>query len=560
MARWLPGYSFKDARGDMIAGLTVGVMLVPQGMAYAILAGVPPVIGLYASLIPLLMYPFFGTSRHLAVGIVAIDCIIVAGGLSQIATPMTADYVAMAILLAFLVGAVQMAMGLLRLGFIVNLLSRPVALGFMSGAVLIIGVSQLPDLLGIDKPETSSLTAVLFQTAAHFSEIHVMTAVLGVAGILIILGIRKWLPRLPASLIAVLAGAIVVSYFGLDKAGVAVVADVPSGLPSLVIPDFDLTTVRALVPTAVTLVLVQFMTLISLGSFFAAKHRYQVSANTELVALGAMNLMGSLFRSIPVSGSFSRSAVNEHAGANSGLSNLFAAIVVGLALLFLTPLFSLLPMPLFASMIIVASLSLIDISEAKYILRTKRVDGIIALGTFAATLLLGIHQGILFGVLMSAAAVIYRVSRPNIALLGHLPGSRSYRELDNYPEAEAIDGIAIMRLDASFAFTNASFVRTQILSQADKEDVRAIVLDSSSINDLDTTALAVLIDIARTLSERDIDLYFGGMKTAVYDVIRHSELLEMLGEDRFTLSPYRAVNQVLSSWGKETNTNAENAG
>jgi sulfate permease, SulP family len=526
-------------------------------MAYAILAGVPPEIGLYASLIPLLIYPFFGTSRHLAVGIVAIDCIIVAGGLSQIAAPMTADYIALAILLGFLVGAVQMAMGLLRLGFIVNLLSRPVTLGFMSGAVLIIGVSQLPDLLGIEKPITSSLTAVLQQTATHASDIHVITAVLGIAGILLILAIRKWLPRLPASLIAVVLGAVALSVFDLDNEGVAVVATVPSGLPALSLPSFDLTTIRALLPTAVTLVLVQFMTLISLGSYFAAKHRYQVSANTELFTLGAMNLAGSLFRSIPVSGSFSRSAVNEHAGASSAFSNLVAAAVVGMSLLFLTPLFSYLPMPLFASMIIVASLSLIDISEARYMLQIKRVDGIIALGTFAATLFLGIHQGILFGVLMSAAAVIYRVSRPNIAILGHLPGSRSYRELDNYPEAVAIDGIAIMRLDASFAFTNARYVRSQILAQADKDDIRAIVLDANSINDLDTTALAVLIDITRTLQDRGIELYFGGMKTAVYNVIKNSELVDLLGEERFALSPYRAVNHVLSGWGRNNNGDSD---
>jgi len=215
--------------------------------------------------------------------------------------------------------------------------------------------------------------------------------------------------------------------------------------------------------------------------------------------------------------------------------------------------FAYLPMSLFASMIIVASLSLIDISEALYILRTKRVDGIIALSTFAATLLLGIHQGILFGILASAAAVVYRVSRPNIAILGHLPGSRSYRELEFFPEAKAVEGIAILRLDASFAFTNARYVRTQILIQADREDIRAIVLDASSINDLDTTALAVLIDITRTLQEREIDLYFGGMKTAVFRVIQKSELVDMLGEDRFALSPYRAVNLVLSGWGRETN-------
>lgn len=535
-----------------MAGLTVGVMLVPQSMAYAILAGVPPVFGLYASLVPLLIYPVFGTSRHLAVGIVAIDCMILAGGLGHLARPMSADYISLAILLAFIVGATQIAMGVLRLGFIVNLLSRPVSLGFMSGAVIIIGVSQLPTLLGISPPEDSSILSVLIETATHVSDTHFLTMIIGLSAIAVILALRKWLPRLPASLVAVILGGLALWAFSLDEAGVAIVPAIPSGLPSVELPTFNLANLGALFPTAITLVLVQIMTLTSLGSVFGAKHRYRIRPNGELVALGWMNLVGAFFKAVPVSGSFSRTAVNEQAGATSALSNLIAAGVVALTLLFLTPVFRFLPMALFAAIIIVATLSLIDFSEAQFIVRAKRTDGIIALGTFAATLILGIHQGILFGVLMSAAAVIYRVSRPNIAVLGHLPGSRSYRELDHFQDARPIDGIVILRLDASFAFTNSSYVRTQILRHADRDDIRALVLDASSINDLDTTALAALIDVTRILRDHDIELYFGGMKVPVFQVVRESELIEMLGRDRFCLSPHRAVNSILTAWGRDT--------
>jgi len=244
--------------------------------------------------------------------------------------------------------------------------------------------------------------------------------------------------------------------------------------------------------------------------------------------------------------------LNVQSGAESSLSNTVAAGVVALALLFLTPLFRFLPMSVFAAIIIVATLGLIDFSEARYIVRAKRVDGIIALGTFSATIILGIHQGILFGVLMSAAAIIYRVSRPNIAVLGHLPGSRSYRELDHFSMAQAIDGIVILRLDASFAFTNATYVRAKILRLSEPDDIRAVVLDASSINDLDTTALAVLIEIAHTLKERNVDLYFGGMKVPVFQVIRDSGLIEILGDDKFCLSPHRAVKKILVSWGRDT--------
>lgn len=539
-------------RGDVLAGLTVGVILVPQGMAYAVLAGVPPVMGLYACLVPLLIYPFLGSSRHLAVGIVAIDCMIIAGGLSQISTPMTEEYVSLAILLAFIVGVTQIAMGVLRLGFIVNLLSRPVSLGFLSGAVITIGISQLPNLLGIQAPDNTSPSSVLIATVNQLPDVHMATLLMGLGGIGLILTIKKWLPRLPAPLIAVVLGGTILWAFSLDEAGVAIVGEISSGLPSFEIPAFRLVNLGALFPTAITLVLVQFMTVISLGSIFAAKHRYRVTPNRELVSLGAMNLFGAFFRAIPVSGSFSRTAINEQAGAESSLSNVVAASVVGIALLFLTPLFRYLPVPLLAAIVIVAIVSLIDIKEARYIVRTKRVDGVIALGTLTATLVLGIHQGILFGVLMSAAAVMYRVSRPNIALLGHLPGSRSYRELDHFPEARSIDGIEILRLDASFAFTNAAFVRASILRHSEKKNVRAIILDASSINDLDTTALAALIEVTHILTGRNIDLYFGGMKVPVFQVVKESGLIEMLGEERFCLSPHRAVKAILHSWGEDT--------
>jgi len=442
-------------------------------------------------------------------------------------------------------------MGVLRLGFIVNLLSRPVSLGFLSGAVITIGISQLPNLLGVLPPESTSLTSVLLKTASQLSDIHLLTLVMGFSGIGLILSIKKWAPGWPASLVAVILGGVILWLFHLDEKGVAIVGAISPGLPGFKIPAFSITDLGNLFPTVMTLVLVQIMTIISLGSVFAGRHRYRIRANSELIALGAMNLVGSLSGSIPVSGSFSRTAVNEQAGAETSLSNVVAASVVALALLFLTPLFRYLPMPMFAAIIIVATLSLIDFSEARYILRAKRMDGLIALGTFAATLILGIHQGILFGVLMSAAAIIYRVSRPNIAVLGHLPGSRSYRELDHFPEAQAIEGIVILRLDASFAFANATYVRSQIFRHTESSRIRAVVLDASSINDLDTTALAVLIDVARSLHERDVDLYFGGVKVPVFEVIRDSGLIEILGEDRFCLSPHRAVKAILLSWGRD---------
>lgn len=548
----LRNYARTALRGDLVAGLTVGVMLIPMSMAYAVLAGLPPIYGLYASLVPLLIYPIFGTSRHLAVGTVALDMVIVAVGLGALAEPGSARYIELAVLLAMMVGALQMFIGVARLGFVVNLLSRPVIVGFTSAAVLIIGFSQLGNLLGVRLPQTQQVFVMVRETIRQAGQIKPWSVALGAGGIALLVGLGRWKRLIPGALVVVVLGTLVVWGLEMDQQGVAIVGAIPTGLPTPALPALDASTVQALLPTALALVLVQFLSVVSLGKIFAARHRYWIQPNRELFAIGAANFFGSFFRSLPVSGSFSRTAVNEQAGARTPLANVVAAGLVALTLAFLTPLFYYLPVPILAAIIIVAVFSLLDVGEIRYLIRAKRIDGGLAILTFLATFFIGILQGILIGVVASVVAVMYRLSRPNIAVLGHLPDTRSFREIDRHSDAEPIDGILLLRVDASFSFANAEYLKDFILeaSRAEDSPVRAVVIDASTMNDLDMTAVGVLMFVAETLRERGIDLYISGVKGAAKDVAHRSGLVDAVGPDHFFLSPHRAVKHILAGWGR----------
>jgi SulP family sulfate permease len=547
IATWLPTYTRTDFRGDLIAGLTVGVMLIPQGMAYAVLAGVPPIYGLYASLVPLLVYPLFGTSRHLAIGIMAIDMVILAAGLSQFAEIGTEEYIGLAIVTAIMTGVIQMTMGAARLGFVVNLLSRPVISGFTAAAALIIGVTQIENLLGIELANSPQIFDLIYGATARISEAHLISFAIGMVGIVLLVILRRFLPIAPGPLIAVVLGTLAVWLLRLDTQGVDIVGVVPTGLPSPKLTAVPFSTLRDLLPTAITLSLVQFMSVISLGKVFAARHRYTVRANKELFALGALNVVGGVFRSIPVSGSFSRSAVSEQAGGRTAMTNVVAAIVIAFTLLFLTPLFFFLPIPVFASIIMVAAFGMIDYKELHFLIKTKAVDGGIAILTFAVTILVGIQEGVLIGIAASVVAIMYRISRPNVAILGHLPGTRSFRDIGRNPSAEMIEGVLMLRIDASFSFANAEFLQDLLLkrSQDDDHAIRAVVIDASTINDLDTTAASVLASVIETLKDRGVQMYFGGVKGRVRDVMNRYGIIKLLGEDHLYLSPHRAVVHIL---------------
>jgi SulP family sulfate permease len=548
---WLPRYDRTLFRGDAVAGITVGVMLIPQSMAYASLAGLPPIHGLYASLLPLVVYSFMGSSRHLAFGIMAIDCLIVAAAVSRFTPPGTPEYVGLVLALTLMVGIFQMLLGFMRFGFLVNLLSRPVISGFTGAAAIVICLSQLKSLLGIPMPQSTALPALMMALFREAADIHVLTLLIGLAGMVLLAAIKHWLPRVPGALVAVTLSTLAVWYFRLDTIGVDTVGVIPTGLPSVDVPAGGWDIVQALVPSAIMLALVQFMTVVSLGKLYAGKYGYRLDANQELVALGASNAAAGLFQGAPVSGSFSRSAVSEGTGAQTPLSNLFAAVVVAVTLLFLTPLFFYLPIPIFASIIIMAAIGLVDIRELRYLLRTKKVDGWIALVTFTITLVIGIQAGILTGIGLSVVAIMARISRPNIVRLGLIPGTQTFRDVAHHPEAIEVADLLMVRMDASFSFANAERLRDTIIEEVADTPYRAVMIDAQPINDIDTTALAVLTELHETLSARDIRLVIGGMKEPVLETVREAGVDEEMGPGHLFMTPFDAVQAVLGNWERE---------
>ena len=552
---WLSGYGRSEARGDLAAGLSVGVMLIPQGMAYAMLGGLPPIYGLYASLVPLLMYPLFGTARQLAVGIVALDMLIVAAGLGAIAEPGTERYVALAVLLAALVGVLQLVMSAARLGFVADLLSRPVIAGFTSAAALVIAASQVGTLLGLDVERSEYVHVIAWEVGQRIADVDPLTLGVGGGCVVLLLALRRFAPRVPGPLVVVVLATAAVWIFRWGEAGLAVTGAVPAGLPAPALPEVSLADARTLLPIAVTLALIQFMSVISLGRALSARHRYTIRPNRELLGIGAANLAGSLFRGIPVSASFSRSAVNDEAGACTPLANVVAAVLVGLTLLFLTPLFEFLPRTALSAIIIVSALGLIDVGELRTLFGTKRRDGAVALLTAAATLLIGVQEGIIVGVAASAVVVLYRVSRPHVAELGLLPGTHVFRDRGRFEDAEAVESVLVLRVDAAFSFFNAAYFRDYILRKSRQgSDVRAVVIDGSGINDLDTTAIEALRELVGTLKEWEIAFYLAGLKGPVRDILARSELSDALDSSCFQLTPYHAVRSVLERWDEAEGT------
>lgn len=529
--QWLPEYNPANLRGDLSAGLTVGVMLIPQGMAYALIAGLPPIYGLYASLVPLVAYALLGTSRQLAVGPVAMVSLLVAAGITPLAEPGSADYISLAILLALMVGALQLVLGLARFGFLVNFLSHPVLAGFTSAAALIIGASQLKNLLGIPIERSNYVHQIVASAVQQAGDIHVATLLIGLGSIAVLILLRRWKPTFPGPLVAVVLTTVLVWVTSAHEAGVSIVASVPGGLPTPGLPTINLTDLSQLAPTAIVIGLVGFMESIAVAKAFASRHRYRVDANQELVALGVANLAGAFFRSFPTTGGFSRTAVNSQAGAKSTLASVFSAVVILLTLLFLTPLFYYMPTAVLAAIIMVAVAGLVDMKEARFLWRVDRRDFALMLLTFAATLLLGIEEGIVVGVVASLILVIYQSTVPHSAKLGRLPGTNTYRNIERYPAAEQIEGVPILRVDASMYFANTEFVRDMLEEAA--RGSRAVILDMYPVNKIDSTAAHALSEVFGLMADRGTRLLISGAKGPVRDVLRRAGVTDRIGEHNF---------------------------
>ncbi|WP_405609588.1 SulP family inorganic anion transporter [Polaribacter sp. Asnod1-A03] len=541
---WLPNYNISFFKGDLVAGLTVGIILIPQGIAYALIAGLPPIYGLYCALVPQVMYAIFGSSRQVAVGPVAMDSLIVATGVSTLALAGSDSYISIAILLALMVGAIQFIMGIFSLGFIVNFLSKPVITGFTSAVALIIGFNQFRNLFGVDFVQSDQLQYVVEDICIQFSSLNYNTTIIGLISVVAIIIFRKINKKIPNALIVVVAGILIMKYFGESFKDVSIVKDIPSGLPVFGLPEFDLDLIRELFPIAFTLVMVGYLETISIGKSLEAKQdEYRIRPNQELIALGIGNMVGSLFKAYPTTSSFSRSAINQESGAKTGMSALISVLMVVLTLLFLTPLFYHLPKTVLAAIIIVAVFNLVNFKEAAFLWKANHLDFWLMLATFIATLLLGIEFGIMVGVGLSLIVLIYRTSRPYVTELGKVPDSDFYRNKNRFEEVILDDEILVFRFDAQIFYANSSYFRDKLDEMVIQKGkaLKLIVLDAESINRVDSTGVEMLKERIKFYQKKEILFYFAGVKGPVRDDFFRSGILDIIGINHFFMKSNQAV-------------------
>ncbi|QWX84348.1 solute carrier family 26 protein [Cellulophaga sp. HaHaR_3_176] len=546
LLQWLPKYKKSNLPKDLIAGFTVGIILIPQGMAYAMIAGLPPVYGLYAALVPVLGYLFLGTARQVTVGPVAMDSLLVAAGLGTLVISGVENYIAMAIFLAFMVGAIQLSLGIFKMGFLVNFLSKPVISGFTSAAALVIIFSQLKHLLGVSIPKSNMFHQQVLNVLQRIAETNLVDFVIGFLGIVMIILFKKWNKKIPSILIAVILGIIAVYFFKLEKYGVHIVGKIPTGLPSFQVPDISLDNAFSIWPIALTLALVGYLETISIGKALEEKTGEEtIEPNQELVALGVSNIVGSFFQSYSSTASFSRSAINGEAGAKTNLSALFSFIMVVLTLLFLTPIFYYLPKAVLASIIMVSVLGLIDIVYAKRLWNKRKDEFVVLIITFLVTLFIGIPQGILIGVLSSLLLMVYRTSNPHFAVLGNIEGSDYYKNVTRFSNEIIVrDDLLIVRFDAQLYFANASFFKHQLYKEIDKKGLplRGVILNAEAINYIDSSAAQMLTKVIREIHQKNIQFYIAGAIGPTRDIIFNSGIIEELHKEFLFVKIKEAVN------------------
>ena len=531
---WISIYSKSDFKKDLQAGLTVGVLLVPQGMAYALLAGVPPIYGLYAGIIPLFLYALFGTSMHLSIGPVAVSALLVLAGVGQVAEPFSEQYISLVILTGLLIGVAQVLMGFLRLGFLVNFLSHPVIAGFTSAAAVIIAASQLKYLLGIDIPRFHHFYETVGYAFANISNTHLLSFGFAIGGMILISIFKKVNKNIPGALITVLLGIALVAVFQLDKLGLSIVGEVPQGLPRIVFPEINLENIKLVLPTVITVTLIGIVESIGIAKAIESKHEhYRVRPNRELLALGISKIGGAFFQAIPTSGSFSRSALNNESGGRTGMSSIITAALIAITLMFLMPLFYYLPEALLASIILLAVKGLFEYKEAIHLWKIHRADFWMMMVTFLVTLGVGIEFGVLTGVILSVLQNTYLSSIPPMVELGRIPGTTYFRNVKRFRDAETKDGALMLRFDGPLYFPNAEFFKNEIYNHVKEREgqLEVIILDASSILTIDSTGLHAIEEVLNFLKRNEIDFYLSGVLGRVRDRFKKSGLMKRIGKE-----------------------------
>jgi sulfate permease, SulP family len=544
--------------GDLTAGVIVASLLIPQGMAYALLAGLPPQVGLYASILPQMVYAVLGTSRMLSVAPVAVDSLMVATAVGALATQATPEYLGLALLLALMVGLVEILMGVFRLGFLVNFLSQAVISGFISAAAILIGFSQVKHLLGLAIPQTESFPRLLTYLAQNIAAINWITFALGLLSILVLVYFNQQLGKhlqrqgftektitpitKSAPLIVVIGTSLLVWLLRLDQtAGVKVVGTIPQGLPSLTLPSLDVTTIQTLLPAAFAISFVGFMEAFAVGKFLASKRRQKVDANQEFIALGVANVSAALTGGYPVTGGLSRSVVNFAANANTALASIITALIVALTVMFLTPLFYFLPQTSLAAIILIAVSNLLDFGTLKRLWAYNRADAIAWITSFIAVLATSVERGILVGAIVSVALHLWRTSRPHIAIVGRVGETEHFRNVLRHT-VKTCPHVLTIRVDASLYFVNTAYLENYVLKAiSEHPTVKHLVLVCSAVNLIDGSALETLRSLIADLKGQGVEFYLSEVKGPVMDQLANVGFIDELGGDHVFLTTDQAM-------------------
>jgi len=564
LARYLPildwGRSYERSMfsSDLVAAVIVTIMLIPQSLAYAMLAGLPPEVGLYASVLPLVAYAIFGTSRTLAVGPVAVVSLMTASAIGEIAMQGTSAYVAAATLLALISGVMLILMGLFRLGFVANFLSHPVISGFITAAGLLIAASQLKHVLGIPA-SGHTLPEIVVDLVANIGRTNLPTLVIGVAVLaflyMVRLRLKSWLVAVGTSkraadvttkvgpVAAVAATILAVAAFDLGAEGVALVGAIPQGLPVPGVPPLDLDLIRLLAGPALLISLIGFVESVSIAQTLASKRRQRILPDQELIGLGAANMASAFSSGYPVTGGFARSVVNFDAGAQTPAAGIYTAIGIAGATLFLTPLLANLPQATLAATIIVAVLSLVDFSAIRRVFVYSKIDFSAMAATILGTLFLGVEIGVLTGIALSLALHLYRTSRPHLAVVGNVPGTEHFRNIERH-QVTTSPKVLSVRVDESLYFANSRYLEDRIAALvAERPELQHVILMCSAVNAIDASALESLEEINHRLHDAGIALHLSEVKGPVMDGLKRSPFLDDL-TGRVFLSQYQAYREL----------------
>lgn len=534
--QWLQGYDRTTAKQDFWSGITIACMLIPQGMGYALVAGLPAEMGLYACIVPPVIYALLGTSNKLSIGPVALDSILILSGLSLVAEPETDNYLALAIVLTLMVGVIQVTLGLLKCGFIANFLSNPVILGYTGAAAIIIMTSQLGNVLGVDK-NGNSFFAMLRGFYQQMNAWHWPTLALGLIGAWFLIYPKRWLASLPWALLLIIAGMLAAGFADFKAMGFTLIDYVPAGLPTLAMPAISTDQITVLLPTALTVALMGYM-----GSMTICKaqekptDKVAVDPNQELIAVGAANLAGALFKAFPVSASFSRSAAFVKAGAQTQVSAAISSVVIAAVLMLLTPAFANYPLPkvVLAVIIITSVFGLLKYREIAELYHQNRLEFWLMLATFLATLSLGIQTGLLVGMLLSITRVLYNTAAPHMAELGAIQDGKIYRNINRFDDADVREDILIFRFDAPLYFANKDFFVKNLYGWIKRRReglLEAVIFNAEAINSVDTSAITMLLQVMEGLKQQDIRFYITNAIGPVRDEFMQSSLKDYLNEE-----------------------------